>query len=77
MARTGAKNRANDSTSDTNLGESTELFAMVSGIAWLAARLPRCICTRSQRGVERISGVVHDVHSGEGQKRCVGVEADL
>jgi hypothetical protein len=43
----------------------------------MAARLARCICARSQRGVERIGGIIHDVHGGEGEERCVEVEADL
>jgi hypothetical protein len=54
-----------------------EGFAFVNRVAWVAARFTRYICARSQRGVERIGRIVHDVHGGEGEERCVEVEADL
>jgi hypothetical protein len=77
LAQTDYRNHGQDGSSDTNLGGRTELWAFVSGVAWMAARPLRCICARFQRGVERIDGIVHDVHGGEGQERCVEVKADL
>ena len=67
-----------DDNSDSNLGASAEgRRATVDVVAWMAARLNRRICARLQRGIERISGIVHDVHGGEGEERCVVVEGDL
>lgn len=79
MARTGDRKRngKTDGQPDANLGGSSELFAFVNSVAWVAARLIRCICARFQRGIERIGGIVHDVHSGKGEERCVVVEGDL
>ena len=66
-----------DRKSDTNPLSSAK-FAFVNSVAWMTARLLRCKCTHSQRGIKRIGGIVRcDVHGDEGEERRVVVEGDL
>ena len=62
---------------DTNPLSSADLFTFVNSVAWTAARLLPCICARSQRGIERIGSIIHHVHGGEREERCVAVQGDL
>ena len=57
--------------------DSTELLAFVNSVAWMAAWPIRRARARFQRGIERIGGIVHHVHGGEREERCVAVEGDL